>query len=129
MSAPAATIRRACSIAASGSRKRPPSENESGVTLSTPITSGRPCASSRPAGSGATAVARSELTEDGWASVMTVALRRSRERCQAGRPPETRRRRSAQSSPISDFQLQLLGVLDPPRHQVHGGQEADQLAP
>src|SRR5258708_6263827 len=47
MSAPSATMRRACAIAASGSRKRPPSENESGVTLRTPITIGRPKPSNR----------------------------------------------------------------------------------
>src|SRR6516225_7539646 len=46
MSAPSATSRCAWAIAAAGSRKRPPSENESGVTLSTPITSGRPFAKS-----------------------------------------------------------------------------------
>src|SRR6185295_5668272 len=47
MSAPPATIRSACPIAIVGSRKRPPSEKESGVTLSTPMTAGRPSASRR----------------------------------------------------------------------------------
>src|ERR1700757_287364 len=46
MSAPSSTSRRACATAAVGSRKRPPSENESGVILRTPITSGRPLARS-----------------------------------------------------------------------------------
>ena len=40
-SAPSAAIARPRSAAASGSRYRPPSENESGVTLSTPMTSVR----------------------------------------------------------------------------------------
>src|SRR5438445_5898623 len=40
-SAPSSTSRCACAIAAPGSRLRPPSENESGVTLTTPATSGR----------------------------------------------------------------------------------------
>ena len=40
MSAPSAASRRACATAACGSRKRPPSENESGVTFTTPMTRG-----------------------------------------------------------------------------------------
>src|SRR6266581_5801350 len=40
-SAPSSTSRCACAIAAPASRVRPPSENESGVTLTTPATSGR----------------------------------------------------------------------------------------
>src|SRR3954452_8626703 len=39
MSAPSAISSRPCAIAASASRKRPPSENESGVTLTMPMTS------------------------------------------------------------------------------------------
>src|SRR5262249_57791226 len=41
------TCRRVCASAAAGSRNSPPSENESGVTLSTHITNGRPLARSR----------------------------------------------------------------------------------
>src|SRR6185312_2158272 len=37
ISAPSASSRRPCATAASASRKRPPSENESGVTFSTPM--------------------------------------------------------------------------------------------
>ncbi len=40
-SAPAATSASPCETAASGSRNRPPSENESGVTLTMPITAAR----------------------------------------------------------------------------------------
>ena len=55
MSAPSASIDRACPSARSKSRKRPPSENESGVTLSTPITRGRERSSAwRPQRSGGT---------------------------------------------------------------------------
>ena len=39
--APAAASARPCAIAASGSRKRPPSEKESGVTFTTPMTARR----------------------------------------------------------------------------------------
>src|SRR5258705_6940464 len=39
--APAAASSRPCSTARPGSRNRPPSENESGVTLTIPITAGR----------------------------------------------------------------------------------------
>ena len=40
MAAPSRTSVRACSSAASAARKRPPSENESGVTLTTPMMAG-----------------------------------------------------------------------------------------
>src|SRR5882672_7537255 len=40
MSAPSCASARACAIANFGSKKRPPSEKESGVTFTTPITSG-----------------------------------------------------------------------------------------
>src|ERR1700754_4516182 len=40
MSAPSGTRRLACASACSGARCSPPSEKESGVTLSTPITAG-----------------------------------------------------------------------------------------
>jgi hypothetical protein len=40
MSAPSAIMRRACASARSGAMNCPPSENESGVILSTPITAG-----------------------------------------------------------------------------------------
>ena len=38
--APSAAWRRPSSMASAGSRNRPPSENESGVTLTTPISAG-----------------------------------------------------------------------------------------
>ncbi len=48
MSAPATSSSRPCAIAASGVAQRPPSENESGVTLTTPISTGRSVRVSRP---------------------------------------------------------------------------------
>ena len=60
MSAPAAASANPRSIAASRSSQRPPSLNESGVTLSTPITTGRRRprrGAGRPAGSGVELVA------------------------------------------------------------------------
>src|SRR5215475_10581373 len=60
MSAPSAASRCACASAAAGSMKRPPSENESGVTLRTPITIGRPRASSRCNGCSSGPARRSE---------------------------------------------------------------------
>ena len=53
MTAPSATCRRPSSIASAGSRNRPPSENESGVTLTTPISAGATYRS-RSGGVGAT---------------------------------------------------------------------------
>ena len=50
MSAPSASSRSACSIAASAARKRPPSEKLSGVTLTMPMISG--LSSARPATGG-----------------------------------------------------------------------------
>src|SRR5205085_3280873 len=87
ISAPSATIRRACSIARIGSRKRPPSEKESGVTLRTPITIGRPSPNRRASGwlaslptlAGCEMVCRARLTK--------VPLRRAGEECQAAPPP------------------------------------------
>src|SRR5437870_6237587 len=47
MSAPPSARRRAWAIAAAGSRKRPPSENESSVMLTMPMISGRAIRSRR----------------------------------------------------------------------------------
>ncbi len=80
MSAPSAARRRACSIARCGSRKRPPSEKQSGVTLSTPITTGRPrlrSRASRPVAGRACVPAGSGDDVFGRALVTVVALRRS----------------------------------------------------
>src|SRR5262249_23331706 len=119
-SAPSAIIRRAWSMAAAGSRKRPPSEKESGVTLSTPITIGRPSASRRASGSGDFFSSRAEPAT-GRTSVMAVALRRSREGCQA---PTAR----GLGLSIRDFLGQLPGVLDPAHHELLRGEKANQLS-
>src|SRR5690349_1502025 len=120
MSAPCATICLAWSRAAAGSRKRPPSEKESGVTLSTPITIGRPSASKRASQSGGLACARAEPAAE-RTSVMAVALRRAHQRCQA---PS----RFVGLS-ICDFLRKSLGVLDPAGHELFGGKKANQLTP
>src|SRR5258705_7908724 len=101
MSAPPATTRSACTIAIVGSRKRPPSEKESGVTLSTPITSGRPSASSRVSGwRGATGAG---------AGVSTVRPRLMRPL-------------------IAYFQRQFLGQLDPAADRFDGRRRLDAAA-
>src|SRR5262245_7741747 len=120
-SAPSAIIRVAWSMAAVGSRKRPPSEKESGVTLSTPITIGRPSASRRASRSGDFFSSRAEPAT-GRTSVMAVALRRSQEGCQAPTPAR------GLALSIRDFLGQLPGVLDPAHHQLLGGKKANQLS-
>src|SRR5258705_10121202 len=101
ISAPSATIRLAWSSAAAGSRNRPPSEKESGVTLSTPITSGRPSASSRVSGwRGATGAG---------AGVSTVRPRLMRPL-------------------IAYFQRQFLGQLDPAADRFDGRRRLDAAA-
>src|SRR6476660_611879 len=120
MSAPCATIRLAWSRAAAGSRKRPPSEKESGVTLSTPITTGRPSASRPPSQSGGLACSRAEPATE-RTSVMAVALRRAHERCQAPR--------RLLALPIGDFLGESLGMLDPAGHELLGGKKANELSP
>ena len=81
-----------------GSRKRPPSENESGVTLRMPITSGRPGPSSRASGPNAPSAARGLWETDWRAKLMAVALRRPGQRCQA---PQSR----AWGSPAAPVRL------------------------
>ena len=75
-SAPAATRRSACSTAASGSKALPPSEKLSGVTLTTPMISGR-----RRVGS----AARSFSVTESRARIRPApALRRRRGRARGG---------------------------------------------
>src|SRR5712671_3673731 len=109
MSAPSATIRLACLMAAAGSKKRPPSEKESGVTLSTPITIGRPSVSKRASQSGGLACSWAEPATE-RTSVMAVALRRAHEGCQA--PSRF------VALPVCDFLRKSLGMLDPAGHQL-----------
>src|SRR5262245_62162349 len=118
MSAPSPIIRLACLSAAAGSRKHPLSEKESGVTLSTPITSGRPSASSRASQSGDSFSRTEPLT--GRTSVMLVALRRAHERCQAPGP--------FRSLTVGDFLRQFFSVLDPAHHELFGRKKANQLS-
>src|SRR5262245_24193932 len=115
MSAPSATMRLACSIATFGSRNCPPSENESGVTFSTPITSGPGFANSRPSGSGG-ARATPPAGEDGRrAIVMPLALRAAYD--------------GVNRLSVGDLERQFLGVLDPAHDRAVGGQHAHEFAP
>src|SRR5579872_2370464 len=85
MSAPAAIMRRACSSARSGALKRPPSENESGVTLRMPITAGEALASSaRSKGCAAAAGAErglGEVTLMAWLCAVPASESRCALRC------------------------------------------------
>src|SRR5580698_3077333 len=118
MSAPSAAMRRACAMARSGSRKRPPSENESGVMLRIPITRGRPRASSPASQDGCAARLASLLEQP--ASIMVVALRRG--------PRRVKRCRRLRALPVGDLGSQLLGLLDPARDELLGRKKAHQLA-
>src|SRR5262245_40492158 len=103
---------RARAMAVDGLRKRPPSENESGVTLSTPMTAGRPSASNRAS----TRESASSRTD----GVMVLALRRPRQQCQAS---------CWDARSIGDLLGQLLGVLDPAPDQLLRWQKTHQLSP
>src|SRR5712691_6448293 len=114
MSAHSVTMRLAWSIASFGFKNCPPSENESGVTLRMPITTGLAFANSRPSGSGG-ARATPPAAEGGRrATLMPLALR-------AAKGGVNRRS-------IGDLKRQLLGVLDPAHDGVVGRQYADQFA-
>src|ERR1700760_631889 len=104
-------------MACAGSRKRPPSENESGVTLRIPMTSGRPGAKRRGkiGGAFASCVEREKV----WpAKVICEACPGRGAKSSAWHWPRS----------IRDLQGQLLGVLDPTGDQLLGRQEAEQLA-
>src|SRR4051794_25334816 len=109
MSAPSATIRRACAIACSGSMNFPPSEKESGVTLRMPMTSGRRSPSRRASGREGTTFCAVDAVV--WV-VMAVALRRQGRECQA-----------TLRSAVGDLEGQLVSVLDPAHHELFGWQE------
>src|SRR4029450_6664000 len=93
---------------------------EPGGTLTPPLPIGRPSASRRASGSGDFFSSRAEPAT-GRTSVMAVALRRSREGCQAPTLP-------AAGLSIRDFLGQLPGVLDPAHHELLRGKKANQLS-
>src|SRR5581483_10201849 len=103
-------------MALSGSKNRPPSENESGVTLSTPITMGRPRDNRRSSKSAwVPAWARSSegAAVERRGSVMASL-------CAAQRDGVKRSARRRSGLAIGDLQRQLLGVLDPACHEAYG---------
>src|SRR6185437_12827819 len=129
MSAPSPARLSACAIAAFGSRNRPPSENESGVTLTTPITSGlalpsRRVSTSSPCGAeGATMerLVRSVAVLSAMAcapvvvqnSALVVVLRSIWALAAPSQAvaPQCGRRRLSPS--IANDRLQFFGVFDP----------------
>src|SRR5215510_7845502 len=154
MSAPSAASRCACAIAAAGLMKRPPAENESGVTLRTPITIGRPRPSSRCNGCGSGSARRSEAAGE----LMRLAWRKQphasrramcfvagwthRQRANSERRianGELRMDRCGLCFPysplairhsllVADLGRQFFGLLDPALYCFLGRQELHQLA-
>src|SRR3974390_1458162 len=124
MSAPCLTTSSAGAIAFPGSKKRPPSENESGVQLRMPITSGRP-RSSRPASheGGVSAInvwpvgSPYTLMALLWAADARLSSR-------AVSLAATRTRKLF----VGDFELQFLGALDPIADHLFGRQQIDHFA-
>src|SRR3569833_3723528 len=117
MSAPSSIIARACAMVMAGSKNRPPSENESGVTLRIPMTSGvRPRPSKAASGSRAccTGPVMGLTVVMGWLCARAPA---------AVKDGPRRRKRS-----VFDLERQLAGVLAPARDGALGGQEPNQLA-
>src|ERR1700744_2997405 len=105
MSAPSATSRLACASACSGARYLPPSEKESGVTLSTPITAGTGpdnsfCSSGWTAIAGVTGLEVAAIMP--W--LCAVGAGESRRRGAA--------RIAADGALIADLGLQLAGLRD-----------------
>src|SRR6202795_496228 len=151
MSAPSAARRCAWAIAAAGSRKRPPSENESGVTLRTPMTSGRffsrRSRNTLAAGaeSATEGLREARLTAVSLAIAsgvlgavaayrMAVALRgrgkRVKPRTGNAKGQETAmgRERQWEGRSITDDGRQLLGALDPALHRLLLRQQPHQVA-
>src|SRR5579871_2899438 len=117
MSAPSAAIRRAWLSALPGSKKRPPSENESGVTLRMPMTAGQGCFASKEASVWPLVCRVGAMSER---RCVAIALRRAGDLCQA--------RGQRYVLAIGDLGRELPCLLDPARDQLLGGQEANELA-
>src|SRR5258706_10553467 len=127
MSAPSATIFRACASARSGAVNWPPSEKESGVTFRTPITAGydRDSSAASTESPFGPAAAFGSL-----AGLEMVAIMRSL--C-AVRVVESRRERDRGRRPerlfsVADFRCPLARLLDQLFDRSFRGQNADQPA-
>src|SRR5689334_16215148 len=117
MSAPSATRRCACAKALSGARNFPPSENESGVTFSTPITA---------------AVGRdSSPRSTGWSdgAVVAACLEGALTMGSLCAVPAWESRSATTVSPglVADLRLQLAGLGNQLLDRLFGRQNADQL--
>src|SRR4029079_18248787 len=123
-SAPSPTRRRACAMAACGSRKRPPSEKESGVTLSTPMTSGRALARSAANTSAPDAGPSAEVMRVSRRVAILWPLRGQWRRVKRRKPSAWR----AFAPSVAHDGRQLLGDLDPARHRIHRRKELHQFA-
>src|SRR5690606_11360814 len=126
MSAPSATMPSASATAVSGSSRTPPSEKESGVTLTMPTTNvRRPSSRTRPSGRGTLNAARviclllhdglAERRHDGRALGGLAARLAVGRRRAAARGPGRLGQRQALREP-----LDLLGVEDLAREQLVG---------
>src|SRR3569623_2403319 len=120
-SAPSATSRSACASAAAGSKNSPPSEKESGVTLSTPITStcglassadNMPCRASR---------AVPDVEEGALMARICAVPKGESRRKRVGRCPKGQRL-------VADLERQFLGPLDQLADRALRGEHAHQLA-
>ncbi len=98
-------------MATAGSMNWPPSENESGVTLRMPMTSGRPSVSNRARASGG-AGGVSVMVR---ACAMPVALR--------GRAGAVKPTRAGVGCSVRNLDRQLLGVFDPAADDFLGRQQ------
>src|ERR1700694_3204450 len=105
ISAPSETIRSACTSACCGSKNRPPSEKESGVTFKIPITNARFTVSSWRNGNGS----RRAIGYKEPAAIMAERFARSAPGCQ----DEVQ---CGGLSLICDLEGQFLRLLDPAAH-------------
>src|SRR5215470_10806703 len=123
MSAPSVTICSACATAASGERKAPPSENESGVTFSIPMTNGRRTVSRPERASVFTGGVPNAPETGGDAAIIArmcaVALVVSSETAPGFTPPWTL---------VRNLHGEFLSVVDPPLDRVLGGHHTHKLS-
>src|SRR6185437_1954417 len=124
MSAPCAAMSRACAMAIAGFTNWPPSENESGVTLRMPMTSGRPCASNAESWRGAAQRAPSAEEAIGAAIPMRADLRGPGNAVKRAWAAS----RGQQETSICNLERQLPGVVDPAHDVLLRRQQADKLA-
>src|SRR4051794_29876046 len=127
MSAPSAIMRRACASARSGATNWPPSENESGVTLRTPMTAGYGL-DNKPRNPGRSIETADVAVLAGVAIMRSICAVPAWESRQASRVGAGLTERPL-TALVGDFRLKLAGLCDQLFDRLFRRQNTDQLAP